>query len=411
MQWKPPPRPQWVDYLNKMGDAIGGAAALASIDAEELINTARRTTGLKDFGPEDWQQPFAVLVDAINGEAQLNAVGQIMTRTELLRALQNRLRIEEAIRRDPGILSQPVVEPVFICGLARSGTSITQELMAQDPRFHVPQCWEVFNSWPAPEADSYLDDPRIAAADAEHLFFEEVVPAYRAMHENGGALPVECIYITAQAFMSIYYAGCLNIPSYNQYLATTDNTPAFEYHKRVLQVLQSRMPGKRWLLKSPNHIDNMDALFSVYPDARIIHTHRDPVKTVPSTLSIMATTTWMRSEKVNLQWAKFLHKALAQSLNRVIERREAGDLPHAQFVDLQFSRLMDAPADALRDVYTFLQLPFDQQDADRIETYLGNKPQAKHGKHHYSMEEFSLDGEKVSAAFDTYRTHYQIPCE
>lgn len=411
MTWEPPARPQWVEYLGCMGNAIGGAQALASIEVEELIDTARRTTGLENFGPGNWREAFEVLVNAINNEAELNAIGQIMTRTELLRSLQNRLRIQEAIRLDPAILEQPVDRPVFICGLARSGTSITQELMAQDPRFHAPQCWEVFNSTPAPEPDTYTTDPRIAMADAEHLFFEEVVPAYRAMHENGGALPVECIYITAQAFMSIYYAGCLNIPSYNQYLAANDNTPAFEYHKRVLQVLQSRMPGKRWVLKSPNHIDNMDALFKVYPDAQIIHTHRDPTKTVPSTLSIMATTTWMRSDRVNLQWSKFLHKALAMSLGRVIERRVNGELPDAQFVDLQFSELMRDPAHAIKEVYDFLELPFSEEDAGRIRQYLKDKPQAKHGKHRYSMEEFSLDEAKVSAAFDHYRNHYNIATE
>ncbi len=411
MAWQPPERPKWVDYLGKMGEAVGGASGIATVDGGELIDTARQTTGLQDFGPGNWEQPFQVLVNAINTEAQLNVVGQIMTRTELLRSLQNRLRIQEAIRLEPEIVDQPVERPVFICGLARSGTSITHELMAQDSRFHVPQCWEVFNSTPAPELKTYNTDARIALADAEHLFFEEVVPAYRAMHENGGALPVECIYITAQAFMSIYYAGCMNIPSYNQYLATTDNTPAFEYHKRVLQVLQSRMPGKRWVLKSPNHIDNMDVLFKVYPDAQVIHTHRDPTRTVPSTLSIMATTTWMRSDQVNLQWSKFLHKALAMSLEQVILRRGNGELPEAQFVDLQFSSLMSNPQQALRAVYEFLDLPFDEQDAARVTDYLANKPQAKHGKHSYSMAEFGLNEGKVSASFDSYREHYGIASE
>ena len=211
--------------------------------------------------------------------------------------------------------------------------------------------------------------------------------------------------------MSIYYAGCLNIPSYNRYLATTDNRPAFEYHKRVLQVLQSRMPGRRWLLKSPNHIDNMEALFSVYPDARIIHTHRDPTRTMPSTLSIKATTTWMRSDAVDLTWSKFLHKALSMSLNRVIEGRQSNEFPDQQFVDLQFADLMKAPVDALSRVYEFLDIDFQDSDAQRIRDYLDNKPRAKHGKHHYSMEEFSLDEDRVSAAFANYRDYYQIPAE
>lgn len=202
--------------------------------------------------------------------------------------------------------------------------------------------------------------------------------------------------------MSILYVGCMTLPSYNRYLATTDNTPAFEYHKRVLQVLQSRMPGKRWMLKSPNHIDHLEPLLKVYPDAKIIHTHRDPTRAVPSTLSIMATTTWMRSDVQNPHISKFLHKAMSQSLSRIIERRASGELPSEQFVDLHYSKLMANPAEALEAVYGQLDISFGEQQAKNIGQYLTDKPRQKHGVHSYSMEDFSLDEAKIRTSFENY---------
>src|SRR5262245_48372231 len=181
MPWKPPQRPRWVERLNAHGAAVGGARALVSLDPDELCATARTSTGLDDFGGDEWRAHFELFVEALERESRLHLAGRLVTRAEILRTLRNRLKLADLWRRRPEILREPVHAPVFVVGSPRSGTSILHELLALDPAHRAPAMWEIEHPVEALGGDAYR-----AIGDAETVFWHDLQPEYEAMHANAG---------------------------------------------------------------------------------------------------------------------------------------------------------------------------------------------------------------------------------
>ena len=407
-----PARPAWVDGVNALGANLGGAEHLIALDADSLVAAARAATGLDDFGDDGWQEPFAVLTDALAREAKLNTVGRLLTRAELVRVLANRLRLVDLWKREPEILAGQVRAPIFIVGTARSGTSILHEVLGQDPRLRSPATWEIFYSVPPPEAATCATDARIAGTDHEVKLWHEVAPEYLTMHANAAVHPQECIFLMAHELASEHFSGVHDVPSYALWLATHDLTPSFRFHRRMLQTLQWRHPGERWLLKAPSHLTVLPALFAVYPDARVVFTHRDPAKTVPSTASLMATLRRMRRDHVDANAiAKLLVRGVAMGLEKMMAERASGATPDGQFVDLRYADLMRDPLAAVRAVYDRLGMTLPDDIADRMRAYLAAKPRGKHGEHRYRLEDFGLDRERLRRGYAAYCARFDVPAE
>ena len=407
-----PARPAWVDGVNALGANLGGAEHLVALDADSLLAAARAATGLDDFGDDGWREPFAVLTDALAREAKLNTVGRLLTRAELVRVLANRLRLVDLWKREPEILAGQVRAPIFIVGTARSGTSILHEVLGQDPRLRSPATWEIFYSVPPPEAATCATDARIAGTDHEVKLWHEVAPEYLTMHANAAVHPQECIFLMAHELASEHFSGVHDVPSYALWLATHDLTPSFRFHRRMLQTLQWRHPGERWLLKAPSHLTVLPALFAVYPDARVVFTHRDPAKTVPSTASLMATLRRMRRDHVDANAiAKLLVRGVAMGLEKMMAERASGATPDGQFVDLRYADLMRDPLAAVRAVYDRLGMTLPDDIADRMRAYLAAKPRGKHGEHRYRLEDFGLDRERLRRGYAAYCARFDVPAE
>ena len=407
-----PARPAWVDGVNALGANLGGAEHLVALDADSLLAAARAATGLDDFGDDGWREPFAVLTDALAREAKLNTVGRLLTRAELVRVLANRLRLVDLWKREPEILAGQVRAPIFIVGTARSGTSILHEVLGQDPRLRSPATWEIFYSVPPPEAATCATDARIAGTDHEVKLWHEVAPEYLTMHANAAVHPQECIFLMAHELASEHFSGVHDVPSYALWLATHDLTPSFRFHRRMLQTLQWRHPGERWLLKAPSHLTVLPALFAVYPDARVVFTHRDPAKTVPSTASLMATLRRMRRDHVDANAiAKLLVRGVAMGLEKMMAERASGATPDGQFVDLRYADLMRDPLAAVRAVYDRLDMTLPDDIADRMRAYLAAKPRGKHGEHRYRLEDFGLDRERLRRGYAAYCARFDVPAE
>ncbi len=404
MTWEPPGRPVWVERLIAHGDAVGGPEHLVGLDPDELVATATAATGLDDFGDDSWRRHFAVLLPALEQESDLHLVGRTMARTEVLRSLRNRLQLTAAWAERPTILEHPIEAPVFVVGMARSGTSILHELLWRDPAHRAPLTWELLHPADGTEARAW--------GDAEHQFWHDVQPEYEAMHHNDGDLPNECIFATMNEFLSDHWGGVHEVPTYSMHLASSDHTGAYRYHRRILQTLHDRDPGERWLLKAPSHLATLDALFAVYPDARVVHVHRDPLKTVPSTLSLMATLKWMRCRHTDpLAAAPLLAWGFGAMLDGVIEGRASGRLPDDQFADIRYADLLADPVAAVAGVYE--QFDWDLTDETRraMLDHLGDRPQAKYGTHAYSLEDFGLDPAEERARFAPYQERFGVPDE
>ena len=404
MAWTPPPRPGWVDNLIAHGDAVGGSEHLVSLDPGEMLDEAQRSTGLSDFGDDGWSEHYAVLVASLEEESQLHLVGRLLVRTEILQALRNRLQLAELWRRRAEILEAPIDEPVFIVGSPRSGTSILHELMASDPATRAPAMWEMQHPVDAIEGRDLSE-----ISDLVTRFWHDVQPEYETMHANSGHLPNECIFITLHEFLSDHWSGCHVVPSYEGHLYTADQTPAYAYHRRFLQTLQHRGESRRWLLKAPSHLSQLCTLFAVYPDAKIIRTHRDPLATLPSAVSLMGTLKWMRCREVDMTRAQAqLAFGYAYLYQQEIEQRASGELPDERFVDVDFDALVRDPVATVEGVYGRLGWSFTEQARSAVSRYAAGKPKGSRGVHRYSLDEIGLDGREERERFRFYTEHYGV---
>ncbi len=407
MSWQPPERPRWVERLIAHGDAVGGAENLVSLDAEEIIATAERTTGLSDFGEGDWRAHYDAFMRALESESDLHLAGRITTRTELVRALRNRLKLAALWRERPEILESEITRPAFIVGSPRSGTSILHELMAQDPATRAPAMWEISHPTEALEGDAIAE-----VADDVTQYWHDLQPEYETMHANSGYLPNECIFITLHEFLSDHWGGNHVVPSYDKHLQRANPRPAFEFHRRFLKTLMQRGGSRRWLLKSPSHVFQLRPLLDVYPDARIVRTHRDPTKTLASSISLMGTLKWMRCNQVDMSQAPGrLAFGYAYIYQREIEQRESGELPAEQFIDVRFEDVVRDPVGTVERVYERLDWPIDEDVRTRIADYAARKPKGSRGVHSYSLEGVGLDVETERERYRFYMERYGITPE
>ena len=407
--WQPPERPDWLARFleeTKSWDA----RAVAPLEPDELIATAMRNTGLGDFGADDWRDGFAVLCRAIEEEAELHLFGRLWTRQDLLLFLETRLQVEEAYRRHPEIDDEEIAAPVFVLGLPRSGTSILFELLAQDARFMAPANWEFVLPCPPPEATTYRTDPRVERAHDLITQAGRVAPTYRAMHEMGAWIPNECGVAFRMTFRSDHLAATFQAPSYANWMFAADKEPAYRWYKRLLKLLQWRNPRQHWLLKSPDHQSHLPVLFKVFPDARVIVTHRDPVRAQGSVTNLLGTFYWMRSDKP-FDAASFEElltpEGTAARLDQMIDWLDAGTIPAAQVAHSLYADLVDDPQRALETLYGQLGMPVTAQLREAVGAYLAGKPKGKFGAHTYAVDET----DSVRALFARYQARFGVPSE
>jgi hypothetical protein len=406
--WQPGPRPAWVTALNENSDPnwIG-------LDADALLKEAMSRTGLSDFGSDSFREPFKIFVASLRAEAKLHTVGALLIRDDLINSLTVRLQITETRKRNPEITKEEIEQPIFITGLPRTGTSITHELLAADPRHRAPRHWEVRNPCPPPETATYLSDERIARADRQIRLWCEIVPEYDMMHELGGDIPVEDVQVMAHSFVSDEWMGRHVVPSYAAWYNECDRIPGFEFHKQMLQNLQWKCPGDRWVLKSPSHMSQLDALLAVYPDARIVFTHRDPLRVLPSVVSILYSTAYVRSDEVDADamagW--FTGETCKILLDGMTDIRASGRLPEHQCFDLHYADLVDQPIDALAGMYDHFEIDYPAEARTAQQHYIDKKPKGKHGAHKYDFSDTDLDLDEERARFGDYYERYQVKKE
>ena len=410
VNWQAPPRPAWLAALNAEGEHLD-LQAVVPLDEASLLTCACEGTGLSDFGEDYWREPFTILCRDLNASAELSLMGRLMARSDVLTWLQNRLRVTELLKRHPEILEQEISQPWFIIVLPRSGTSILFEVLSQDPAFGVPQTWEALFPTPPPSADGYNSDPRIERAHALVTQWNRVVPEFATMHEMGGQIPAECGLLMANSFISDHIVSLQQGTEYAAWYASADLTPAYEYHRTLLQILQWKNPRQHWLLKAPAHQNYLDILLRVYPDARIIQTHRDPIKCMASATSLMGCLYYMRSDKAFDAGAfeDFMQgEATAQRLEQVMRQRENGVVPARNICDSRYQDLMQEPLGCVEHIYAHFDAPLTSTAKERMQAYLAAKPRGKFGAHRYEVGDAERAERKL---FQNYQRAYQVPDE
>ncbi|HJO23907.1 MAG: sulfotransferase [Myxococcota bacterium] len=397
-------RPVWVKRLNAMAEAVGGAHFVVPLDPDELRAQVEASLGgmpAGDFGDPGWLGRFESLVGEIDASG-MNVVGRLMTREELLRSLRSRLLLNGALDATPAIGDEAIDAPVIVTGPARSGTSILFELLWLDPTLRGPLGWEALH----PVQIEGAEDRRLAATECEQEFWADVQPEFAAIHELRSDLPVECVTLTMPCFCGPHWPMVAQMPGFGH-----DLEEMYRFHRRILQVLQYGEPRRNWLLKTPGHLMTVDLVFQTYPDAWIVQTHRDPAKTMPSTVSTTAMVQWLRKDDVDVGTLSMAVAAIfAGALNDVAQRRKSGALPE-RFVDVHFQDLLSDPVSTLRAAYDAMQREFTDEHADRIRQYLADKPKGKFGAHRYSAEEWGFDTAALREQLAPYIDHFGVALE
>lgn len=377
-----------------------------AIEAESLYRAAYRRAGSSSFGRWDFAEPLERLLKSYRDEAKLSTLGRITVRELLVSLLDNLLRMEVERAANPAIEQQRIAAPVFIIGLPRTGTTHLHNLISEDPGNRAPATWEVM--YPAATRAS-ADVARARAQAGTRLdWANRLAPEFMSIHPIAPDLPQECIAITAQVFMSIQFHTTHDVPSYQSWLEEASQDLGFDFHYRFLQHLQSKSLGSRWMLKAPGHLFALEGLLKRYPDARIVHTHRDPLRVMASmashaTVLRRAFSDHADPKSIAADWAD----RWARALDKCLAVRDRA--PPKQFLDVSFESIEEDPIGTIERVYDFLGWQLTDAARDAMQRFLAANPKNKHGVHRYTLEQFGLSRAALAARFRKYSERFALP--
>ena len=377
-----------------------------ALDADSLHRAAERRAGSSRYGAWDFAEPLERLLKSYHDEANLTTLGRITVREYLVSLLDNLLRMETERAANSSIEQQRITAPVFIVGLPRTGTTHLHGLISEDPANRTPLTWEVM--YPA-ASRSAAEVARVRAQTATRLAWaDRLAPEFMRIHPIAADLPQECIAITAQVFMSIQFHTTHDVASYQDWFESAPQKLGFDFHHRFLQHLQAKSAGDRWVLKAPGHLFALAGLLERYPDARIIHTHRDPLRVMASMASHATVLRRAFSDntdpkRIAADWTD----RWARALETFLAVRDSAS--PAQFLDVSFESIERDAFGTVERVYDFLGWPLTTVARTKMERFLAANPKNKHGVHSYTLEQFGLSRATEAARFRSYCERFQIP--
>ncbi len=398
------PRPLEVaNHLEALVRRIGIKSVDLSID--RLISKARKQTGLSRFLDYDFETPLGILLDSYEREADLSLLGRIAVRTSTLLSLSTQLEIQREFERHPEILERSIEKPIFILGFPRTGTTLLHNLLAQGPGARSPKLWELERPAPAIGPNTPADDPRRGSSAAALTQTYKLVPHLKAVHSFDADMPEECVVLFRKIFSCGSYSIDAHVPSYFDWFLKSDRRPAYHQLKKMLQLLMWQYPGHHPVLKSPLHLYSVDALLEVFPDARIIQTHRAPGTVAGSGCSlyeVLRSVYTMRPDPDTIG-GDWLY-GWGAAMNDAVASRQRHD--ETRFFDVFYSDFVRDPLRVVREIYEHFEMEWDPEMETRCLTWIADNRQEKHGKHHYSAAYYGIHPEMVEAHFAGYLARY-----
>ncbi len=393
--------------LLKLGQAMGWY--YPSFSQDKLLAKARKKTGLEDFGDPRFLEPLALRLAYLNRTRRFTPLGRVVAGNILLKPLINRLRLQDLLKRHPEIKEQKIQKPLFVVAFPRTGTTLLSQLLALDPVARPLLFWETVDPLPRGENIPRDQDPRISDAVNNVEQMRKLLPAMRKIHDIDPRGPEECAGLLANAFiLPNFEEDHLAYKEWVEGLSHAQICAAYEEYKTQLQVLQWQHGGGHWVLKSPLHLNWLDALLSVFPDACVVQTHRDPKQVLPSICSLDAVMQNAACGEVDCHAVgRHLSAQLGRALNAGMAAREK-HAPERVF-DVQYTELVRDPVAVINAIYRHFDYPFTAVFEQKIHDYMQQNPQHKHGSHNYSLDDFGLSAEQIDLDFAGYRQRFQIP--
>lgn len=345
-----------------------------------------------------------MLVDSLNRDAHLDAEQEKAAAGTIVGLLVKRLRLVEDRATHPEIADEVIVAPLFIVGLPRTGSTHLHALMGQAEGIRTPLFWEMAMPSPPPERETFTTDPRIAQVQA---MVDRMPADLLKRHPIAATRPEQCNMLTDWSLIHQALLASYEIPTYRDWLFDADFRPAFEAHRRTLQHLQWRNPG-RWVLKYPKHLIALDVLLETYPDARLVWTHRDPAVVLPSVVSFtgyMRSTTGGRFDPLRFgaEWALFEELVLLRGL---AVRDGLGE--EERFFDLHYRDLMADQVGSVAAIFEHFEMPFSGPSRQGVERWIADHPSTAHGVHEYTPEQFGFSADRLQERFGPYMARFGV---
>ena len=378
------------------------------LSVESLVEQAQSRAGAGEFDSRSFEEGLAVLSESINSCERITPAGRARLQGLIVEHLERRLRIDAYLAEHPDAAAAPVVGPVFVMGMPRTGTTAVINLLACDPARRTVLRWTLEDPVPPPEAGRLYSDPRcLEALDRQERALAEGLLGANIRFEWADS-PAECVHVMNHDFKAMQWEASAPMPRYTEFIYSCDMSSAYRFHKRFLQVLQHRAPGP-WALKGPSHALWVPILLSVYPDARLVWTHRDPCTAVASLCSLMANAHRRNCAEADLEYlSRNVPAGLVEHVRRPMALLdEIGDRIH----HIQYASLVGGEIDTMRGLYGWLGDELTPDVESRMRGWLNQRRQARLGEHRYALADFGLERAEIASLFSDYVDRFDIPPE
>ena len=394
-------RPQFSPEAQQILDMMAAMAPQCPLDADALHAQARADTGLDDFGPDDYRERLDVYLAALREIDGLHPAGVVSFYGQLLQLLKNRLLLTDLLTRHPEVDDIELRPPVVIAGLPRTGTTHLHNLLAAPPTFRTMPYWESVEPFPLPQEVGVEPDPRRARMDVAVGVINTVMPRFALMHEMTTDHVHEEIQLLANDVSTMLFETLGHVPRWRDYYQAHDQTPHYEYLARQLKAMQFLRGGRRWLLKSPQHLEQVPVLNRVFPDSIVVFTHRDPVPVALSMIAMITYSARMHRFPVPVQqiaqsWIDRLEHMLAALV------RDRDTVGPDRSIDIRFDDFMADEFGVAERVYALAGEPLTEEARTAIAGYLSGHQRGRLGNVETSCQMFGLTRESLRARFAPY---------
>jgi hypothetical protein len=397
--------PTFTPEVQEIFAVMGTMADGLALDADQLHAMAAEQTGLSDFGPTDYRERLEVLLTAMRQVDGLTPAGLLNLHSQLLQLLTNRLRLVDLLGRHPEIAERELAPPLVIAGLPRTGTTHLHNLLSAGPTYRSLPYWESVEPFPAPEEGDDVG-PRRERTDQATWFADAAMPYFKRMHEMTTDHVHEEIQLLANDFSTMFFETIAEVPAWRDHYLASDQTPHYAHLRVQLKALQHlRGSGRRWLLKSPQHLEQLPVLAAVFPGATIVVTHRDPVAVTVSMATMVVYTARMHRTPVPVQRiAAYWADRIEQMLGTLVRDRDL--LDPARALDVRFEDFM---ADDLATARQVAELSGEQVTPEAeaaMRAYLESHQRDRHGRIDYRAADLGLDEDDLRERFTAYTARF-----
>jgi len=398
--------PRFPEEVVPIREAMAEMGAAIVLEPDALMAAAVEQAGVDAFGDMGFYERLEVVCEALSKDITLSASGRAAAFVQLSELLRNRLLVNDVLRRHPEIDDLEVRAPIIICGLPRTGTTHLHNLISADPAMRSLPYWESVQ----PVLPDGAPDERVAATQAALDVVNSALPYFKRMHEMTPEEKHEEINLLAMDVSSMFFETMAPMPTWRDYYRGTDQTPTYQYLKRVLKVLQFLRGGDRWVLKSPQHLEQFGPLSTVFPDATFVVTHRDPVSVTASLTTMMSYLARLNLETVD---PKFVGGYWADRLETMLRAcvRDRDLLPAERSIDVRFNEFMADDVGMVERIYAIAEQPFTGDVGAALDAFMQTHPRGRHGGVVYDLAEFGLDRAERRRALQFYVDRFDLELE